>query len=173
MRPMAPASRGAPPCAFRSSAAVEEHLPLAAPAVLPETARRAGLTKPGALVVEDEPAVRFLICDVLEAAGFEVGGAADADQALARLNADEAPCRVLVADLNLGRGPDGLALADAARGRDPALRVLHVTGTPERIPPWRTMRSAECVLGKPFRCAELVATVRWLMAPPPGPSGPA
>ncbi len=125
------------------------------------------------LVVEDEPAVRFLICDVLEAAGFDVGGAADADQALARLNTDEAPCRVLVADLDLGRGPDGLALADAARGRDPALRVLYVTGTPERIPSWRTKRAAECVLGKPFHCAELVATVRWLMAPPAGLPGPA
>jgi DNA-binding response OmpR family regulator len=152
---------------------MREHLPLAAPAVRPEAAPRAGLAKPGVLVVEDEPAVRFLICDALEAAGFHVGGAADAAQALARLNADEAPCRVLVADLNLGRGLDGLALADAARGRDPALRVLHVTGTPERIPSWRTARPAECVLGKPFRCAELVATVRWLMAPPASRSGPA
>ncbi len=125
------------------------------------------------LVVEDEPAIRFLICDVLEAAGFDVGEAADADQALARFSTDKASCRVLVTDLNLGRGLDGLALADAARSRDPALRVLYVTGTPERIPPWRTMRSAECVLGKPFRCAELVATVRWLMAPPAGLSEPA
>ncbi len=139
MRPMAPASRGAPTGALHPSAAMREHLPLAVPAIRPETARRAGLAKPGVLVVEDEPAVRFLICDVLEAAGFDVGGAADADEALARLNADEAPCRVLVADLNLGHGPDGLALADPDRSRDPALRVLYVTGTPERVPPWRTV----------------------------------
>ena len=170
---MAPASRGAPTGALHPPAAMREHLPLAALAVRPEAAPRAGLAKPGVLVVEDEPAVRFLIRDALEAAGFDVGEAADADQALARLNADEAPCRVLVADLNLGRRLDGLALADAARGRDPALRVLYVTGTPERIPSWRRMRAAECVLGKPFHCAELVATVRWLMAPPASRSGPA
>ena len=173
MRLMASASRGSPTGALHPSAAMRELLPLAVPAVRPEAAQRAGLAKPGVLVVDDEPAVRFLIRDVLEAAGFEVGEAADADQALARLNAHEAPCRVLVADLNLGRGLDGLALADAARGRDPALRVLYATGTPERVPPWRTLRSAECVLGKPFRCAELVATVRWLLAPLAGRPGPA
>ncbi|MBD0271193.1 MAG: response regulator [Acetobacteraceae bacterium] len=173
MRLVAPAPRGAPAGPFHPPAAMREHLPLAAPAVLPELARRTKPAKPGVLVVEDEPAIRFLICDVLEAAGFEAGEAADADQALERLSTDKAYCRVLVTDLNLGRGPDGLALADAARGRNPALRVLYVTGTPERVPPWRTMRAAECVLGKPFRCAELVATVRWLMAVPAGPSGPA
>ena len=170
---MAPASRGAPTGALHPPAAMREHLPLAAPAVLAETAPRAGLAKPGVLVVEDEPAIRFLICDALEAAGFHVREAADAAQALERFGTDEASCRVLVTDLNLGPGPDGLALAAEARGRDPALRVLYVTGTPERIPSWRRMRAAECVLGKPFRCAELVATVRWLMAPPAGLPGPA
>ena len=173
MRLMASASRGAPPWASRPSAATGEHLPLAAPAALPETARRAGLAKPGVLVVEDEPAIRFLIRDVLEAAGFDVGEAADATQALERFGTDKASYRALVTDLDLGPGPDGLALAAEARGRDPALRVLHVTGTPERIPSWRTKRAAECVLGKPFHCAELVATVRWLMAPPAGLPRPA
>lgn len=172
MRLTAPASRGAPPCAFHPAAAVRERRAPAAPAGAPGPARLPEAAKPGVLVVEDEPAIRFLICDALEGAGFDVGEAADAGQALERFSTDKASCRVLVTDLDLGRGLDGLALADAARGRNPALRVLYVTGSPERVPSWRTARPAECVLGKPFHRAELVATVRWLTAPQAGLSGP-
>jgi CheY-like chemotaxis protein len=120
------------------------------------------------LVVEDEPIVRLSVCDALEDAGLGVEEAADADRALrllSKLGAERNPCRVLVTDVNLGVGPDGMALAAEARRNVPGLHVLYITGNPERVLKERPApRDRECVLGKPFRNAELVAAVRRLAA---------
>lgn len=120
------------------------------------------------LVVEDEPAIRILLCDLLESAGLDVEEAADADGALElveSLEADQTWCRVLVTDVNLGRGLDGVALAAEARRSVPGLQVLYVTGTPERVLKGRTApRPQERVLSKPFHTVELVDTVRGLVA---------
>lgn len=128
--------------------------------------------RPLVLVVEDEPAIRLLLCDVLADAGMEVDGADGAESALGVLAAASDAGerhRVLVTDVNLGRGLDGIALADLARRRVPDIRVLYVTGSPERVlrrP--RAPGSGEHVVGKPFASAELAAKVRALAAPEPG-----
>jgi CheY-like chemotaxis protein len=120
------------------------------------------------LVVEDEPLIRILLCDLLEGAGLDVEEAPDADHALKRLKAlraDRSWCRVMVTDVNLGRGLDGVALAAKARKSVPGLQVLYVTGTPERVLKGRgTPRPRERVLGKPFHTEELVETVQSLVA---------
>jgi len=120
------------------------------------------------LVVEDEPLIRILLSDLLEDAGIDVEEAADAEQALSRLKSlrvDRSWCRVLVTDVNLGRGLDGVALAAKARKNIPGLQVLYVTGTPERVIKGRTApRPGERVLGKPFHTTELVETVQSLVA---------
>jgi CheY-like chemotaxis protein len=153
---------------------VHNHAALGAPSasVMPAIAARSGLklepAKPTVLVVEDEPLIRILLCDLLEGAGLDVEDAPDADQALERLSAlgaERNPCRVLVTDVNLGRGLDGVALAAEARRSVPGLEVLYVTGTPERVLKGRsTPRPRERVLGKPFHTVELVETVRGLVA---------
>jgi CheY-like chemotaxis protein len=120
------------------------------------------------LVVEDEPLIRILLSDLLEGAGIDVEEAADAEQALKRLKAlraDRSWCRVLVTDVNLGQGLDGVALAAKTRKSVPGLQVLYVTATPERVMKGRTTpRPGERVLGKPFHTAELVETVQSLVA---------
>ncbi len=124
------------------------------------------LPRPTVLVVEDEPAIRILLCELLEAAGLDVEDAEDADSALELLSAlgdDRTRCGVMVTDVNLGKGLDGVALAAVACRRVPGLQVLYVTASPERVPgrgaaPWPRGR----VLGKPFANAELVAAVREL-----------
>lgn len=118
------------------------------------------------LVVEDEPLIRLCVCDVLEGAGLGVEQAADADCALGLISAlgtDQRWCRVLVTDVNLGAGLDGIELADEARRSVPGLHVLYVTGNPERVLKRSAMRPRESVLGKPFQTAELVAAVRSLV----------
>lgn len=134
-----------------------------------QTAPEAAPPRPVVLVVEDEPAIRLLLCDLLEGAGLDVEEAQDAEGALeilSLLETDRKPCRVLVTDVNLGRGPDGVALAAVARRRIPDLRVVYVTGNPERVPGRGTApRPRERVLGKPFANAELVTMVRNLTAP--------
>ena len=120
------------------------------------------------LVVADEPLIRFLVCDLLEGAGLGVEEAPDADRALGLLSAlgdNRNWSRVLVTDVNLGAGLDGIALAEEARRSVPGLHVLYVTGNPERVLAGRSApRPGECVLGKPFNTAELVAAVRNLVA---------
>ena len=142
--------------------------PPAASAAPPETAPAAEPSRSTVLVVEDEPLIRLFVCDVLEGAGLGVQQAGDADCALtllSSLGADRNWCRVLVTDVNLGHGLDGIALAAEARRSIPGLRVLYVTGNPERVLQGRSApQPEERVLGKPFQTSELVAAVRWLVA---------
>lgn len=126
--------------------------------------------RPSVLVVEDEPAIRMLLRDLLEDAGMHVEDAKDAETALRLLSvAAEAGgrYRVLVTDVNLGRGLDGVALAALARRQAPNIHVVYVTGNPERVF-GRSGGSGlrERVIGKPFANSELVATVRGLAASP-------
>ena len=90
------------------------------------------------LVVDDEWWVRAFIRLGLEEAGFAVVEAPDAETALAVI--DTAPVRVLVTDLDLGGGPDGLALAAAASraARAASASCASVTAKPASSRPTRT-----------------------------------
>jgi CheY-like chemotaxis protein len=107
------------------------------------------------LVVEDEWLVRQLVCESLEAAGFDVTEMDDAETALAAMTIAPA---VLVTDLNLGPGMDGLALAAEARQRWPALPVVYVTGDYDRFRQ-RMLTEGERLVPKPFDPTTLVAAV--------------
>ncbi len=74
------------------------------------------------LVVEDNQPNRELLCDWLEARGFEVRTSENLEQALVALNA-HFPCAVLL-DVRLGR-EDGLTLAAWVR-QHPDLRNIPV-----------------------------------------------
>jgi DNA-binding response OmpR family regulator len=115
------------------------------------------------LIVEDEPLIRMLVCDLLEEAGFDYTEAASGEAAVRLL--DQGRCRpdLLVTDFNLGPGLDGKKLAREVQRRLPALPTAFVTGNPESFAdypfqPWETL------LGKPFAGAELVAVVHALCA---------
>jgi DNA-binding response OmpR family regulator len=113
------------------------------------------------LVVEDEYLIRFLICDLLEDAGFRCAEAGDAEAALALL--DGGLCRpdILVTDFNLGPGMDGKALAREVLRRLPGLPVAYVTGNPECFED-RPLGVRERLVPKPFASADLVAALRGL-----------
>jgi len=84
------------------------------------------------LLVEDE----LLICDMMTEAltqhGFEVHTARNADAALRHLQCG-APCDILLTDLNLGPGIDGVALAKMVRELRPDLPVIYVSGSYHRL----------------------------------------
>lgn len=84
------------------------------------------------LVVDDEPIVRDVLCDILENEGYVVAAAGSATAALE--TAEPGDFDVLIADLRM---PDmsGLELIKKFRERDPHIVPLLITGTP----------SAECV----------------------------
>jgi CheY-like chemotaxis protein len=84
--------------------------------------------------VDDQPAVRRSVAEMLEALGHTVVAAASAHDALASI--EEGPCDLVVTDLAM---PDmsGLALASEVRRIRPGLPVVLLTGgeTPCEVRP--------------------------------------
>lgn len=109
------------------------------------------------LLVEDEAPLRRLTRRALEAAGYDVTDAADAEDALAA--AEGAVPDLLVSDINLG-GDDGLDLAAALRARHSAIRALMISGYAEGMVGRDLRAEGLHFLAKPFRTAELLEAVR-------------
>ena len=87
------------------------------------------------LVVEDEILIRDVIADDLEGAGFSVVLAADADQAIAILEARQ-DIHLVFTDIDMPGSMDGLKLAAAVRDRWPPVHIIITTGKsrPAEIP---------------------------------------
>lgn len=107
------------------------------------------------LLVEDDELVRLILAEMLGDAGMSVAEAPDAERALAHT---AAPPAVLVSDVDLGPGMDGVALAAEARRRWPGLRVVLVSGLPTNRARCRP-GVADRFLAKPVTGAALVAAV--------------
>ncbi|MFP4235349.1 MAG: ATP-binding protein [Nitriliruptoraceae bacterium] len=97
------------------------------------------------LVVEDQPAVREVTADLLEARGLRVHAVADAEAALDHL-AEEAT-DVVLSDVVLGGGMDGLALRRELAADPTAPPVVLISGQ---------VNGRDDVLTKPFTATELV-----------------
>jgi two-component system, response regulator PdtaR len=82
---------------------------------------------PVALLVEDDPLLRFLASDLLEDAGFEVIEADSADEALMWLEVRNG-VRAIVTDIHMPGSPNGLDLARLGHRRWPGILVLVVSG---------------------------------------------
>lgn len=118
------------------------------------------------LVVDDEPAIRMLVVEILEESGYRVLQAAEGKTALQMLESGE-PVSLLVTDVGLPGGMNGRQLADAARQRDPHLRVLFITGYAETA----VMGSGQLepgmrIVTKPFTIETLAARIEELISQP-------
>lgn len=78
-----------------------------------------------ALVVDDEPGVRFFLQEVLGHAGYQVVTAASGEEALERLR--EEPFQIVILDLRLGGRVDGLRVLEAVKWRWPDSVVIILT----------------------------------------------
>ena len=78
------------------------------------------------LVVENESLTRTLLSDLLATAGIQVVGAVSSAKAALALFRKFAP-DVLLLDINLGAGPTGLEVAQAARKSDPKVGIAFLT----------------------------------------------
>ena len=120
------------------------------------------------VVLEDDALVRDVLTDIIEAEGFFVHPVATAADALARITAS-AGCSLLLADIELGPGPNGFEAARAAQERHPELPVIYLTAWPAHSND-RHFGPRERFLRKPFRTPELVEAIRSLAAAPPFPA---
>jgi DNA-binding NtrC family response regulator len=114
--------------------------------------------RPRALVVDDKADTCRMLGDMLHWLGLDPDGATHSRDALARLETDGA-YDLLVADLLIG-GTSGWDLIEEARGVDPGLRVLIVTGLATHSTFARARQAGLPVLRKPFTMRALEAAVR-------------
>ncbi|MCC6648014.1 MAG: hybrid sensor histidine kinase/response regulator [Polyangiaceae bacterium] len=123
----------------------------------PATGAHEGLAGTRVLVVEDDPAVLVLLETALGSRGVEVRCARDA-QELARATVDDVFDAALLDLSPLADG--GLSLIAALRARNPAVRVVLISG--QAAPPDEVVRACERWVRKPFDLAEITS----VLAPP-------
>jgi len=126
--------------------------PKATPASAPSVARTI-------LVVEDEPAVRQTVMRQLESLGHRVVVAESAPEALIRLDED-GTIDLMLTDVVLGTGINGIDLADAAREARPKLPVIFMSGYTE-VPEaqQRIRETGATLLAKPSTISQLARAV--------------
>ena len=115
------------------------------------------------LLVEDKPAVRMVMADVLRDNGYTVMEANTGDHALRQIRSS-ARIDLLLSDVGLPGGMNGRQLADAAREHRPHLKVLFVTGYDEQAALGSgLMAQGMAILTKPFNISSFSAKVQGLM----------
>ena len=136
-----------------------EQPPDAAPQSAPAAPRAEGTV----LLVEDEAALRSMIQEILEEAGYTVLSSASPEEALAAARSHPGPVHLLLSDVVMPRmgGRDLAAQVSALR---PGLRVLYMSGyTDEAIVHHGMLDSGTHFLQKPFTSDALLGRVRDLL----------
>jgi len=113
------------------------------------------------LIVDDEPAIRMLIGEVLEELGYLVLEAQDGASGLKHLQG-KGRVDLLVSDVGLPGGINGRQLADAALALWPELKVLFITGYAESSVVGH-LRPGMHVLTKPFTIEALAARIQGIL----------
>ena len=112
--------------------------------------------RPVVLVVEDETLVRMDAIEAIEAAGFDVVGAGDADQAIAILE-QRADIHLIFTDIQMPGSMDGLKLARFVKDRWPPIKIIATSGhariTDNDLP------EGSCFLPKPYAAAEIASAI--------------
>ena len=111
--------------------------------------------QPTVLVVEDETLTRLMLGAELEACGYRVIEAANADEALLILRGNPS-VKLLFTDVNMPGTLDGLALAQLARAESPGVKLIIASGH-MRLSEWAV--DADATFSKPYDLVQLIATI--------------
>lgn len=114
-------------------------------------------SKPSILVVDDEPAVRELACQLLTDIGYNVVSAEDGQGAIRVLEDPMVPLDLLFTDVVMPGGLDGFEVAEIARRSRPEMPIIFTTGHAEiALKELKKDLSRKIkVIGKPYRLDEL------------------
>ncbi len=139
-------------------------LPRAAdPEPQPRPAAPASAAPATVLLADDEEGVRALARQVLESVGCAVLAAADGDEALRLAGQHAGRIDLLVSDVEMP-GLGGRELAERLRAREPALRVLFLSGhTEDEAVRHGVLHEEAHFLSKPFSPAALAQKVRQML----------
>jgi two-component system cell cycle sensor histidine kinase/response regulator CckA len=127
------------------------------------------------LVVEDEPSLRDLACDVLQAQGYAVVSASNGQDGLDAVREHKgSPIRLVVTDIIMPI-MGGKVMAEKLKKAYPDLKILFTSGyTDNAITNHGVLEKGIEFLPKPYTPATLARKVRELLdngiAPPPDPS---
>ena len=115
------------------------------------------------LVIDDEPAIRMVIAEVLTEVGYRVIEAEDGPSGLRIIQAGDR-IDLLITDVGLPNGLNGRQVADAARSKNPQLKVLFITGFAENAAIGNGhLDPGMSVITKPFANTALANKVRELI----------
>lgn len=116
------------------------------------------------LVVEDDVLLRFVICEALRGAGFQVVETAAATDALEYIRAQN-NVSLVFSDVHMPGGMNGLGLADALHRDFPAVKIILTSG--------KLMQEEAGgipLIQKPYILARVIADIRAALPPEPDPS---
>lgn len=116
------------------------------------------VTAPRILIVDDDEESRRLLCEVLEANGYEADAVEDAIAAREKLEQD-GRYRIVVADLRMPKGT-GLDLLRSLREQSPKYEIVlmssFISGAEKELAEELGVRA---LLEKPFRLSQLLQVV--------------
>jgi PAS domain S-box-containing protein len=126
-----------------------------------EGGRPAQVTAGTVLIVEDEPSVLDVACEIFESLGYDV---LTADHAAAALDVlrGEASIDVLFSDVVMPFGMNGVELAQKARELRPGIKILLASGYPMSALPSGGLDQGVSFISKPYRWTELAEKLRGL-----------
>ena len=117
--------------------------------------------RPVVLIVEDEILVRMDAAGSIEAAGFDVVEAGNADEAIAILQ-QRTDIHLVFTDIHMPGSMDGLKLAHFVRDRWPPVKIVATSGhariSDEDLP------DGGRFMAKPYAAGHLVSTLQELIA---------
>ncbi len=127
---------------------------------LPAPAKQTELRRTGSiLIVDDEGELLEISVSYLEARGYTLLSAHSGSEALDLLS-ENGPVDVLVTDIVMGGGMDGMELAQAVRILYPQTLIIYSSGFPADALSTRSLPLADSlVLQKPYRLSELGASI--------------
>ncbi|SCZ38055.1 MULTISPECIES: PAS domain-containing sensor histidine kinase [Pseudomonas] len=118
------------------------------------------------VVVEDDPAVRMLVMDLLKELGYRAHEAEDAKSALPLLESDMR-IDLLVTDVGLP-GMNGRQMAEIARQHRPGLKVLFMTGYAQKAAERQGfLEDGMDMVAKPFSIEQLAGKIRTMISQNP------
>lgn len=115
------------------------------------------------LLVDDDPALRSVLAELLTGADGEVVEAESGDDAALLLDSANV-FDVLVTDIHMPGRLDGLDLGRRFRARHARSPIVYMTGRPEAMRGVRLHADREAVLFKPYGLSALVATTQAMVA---------